>query len=65
MFIKRYRDSIFVSVTLHELLGHGSGRLLREKPDFLNPLDNSEITTYYKENETWRSVFGSTSALYE
>lgn len=49
-YIKRFRHSWFVAVALHELLGHGSGRLLKEIPNFLNPIDNSEIKTFYKEN---------------
>ena len=52
-------------VALHELLGHGSGKLYNKKPDFPSPIDGSEITTFYKENETWHSVFGDIASTYE
>jgi len=45
-------------VALHELLGHGSGKLLTSKPEFKSPLDGEEITTFYGPNETWHSIFG-------
>jgi dipeptidyl-peptidase-3 len=54
-----------VIVALHELLGHGSGRLIFEKPTFVSPLDGQEITTFYKPNETWGSVFGKIASFYE
>lgn len=54
--------------TIHELLGHGSGKLLISAspagtPNFdlsnppLNPLTQRPITTWYKKGETYRSVF--------
>lgn len=58
MNLKWYKPSLFVIVALHELLGHGSGKLLREKPNFGSILDGSDITTFYGTNETWHSVFG-------
>ena len=39
--LKYYKPSLFVLVALHELLGHGSGKLLTAKPDFVNPIDGS------------------------
>lgn len=65
LHLKYSNPALFVIVALHELLGHGSGRLLHEKPDFLSPLDGQEITTFYKPNETWGSVFGKIASFYE
>ncbi|KAK0335944.1 hypothetical protein LTR91_023132 [Friedmanniomyces endolithicus] len=72
----RYRDESFeVQVGLHELLGHGCGKLLQEtepgKYNFdhenppLSPITKKPITTYYKPGETWGSVFGGMGPSYE
>lgn len=73
---QKYRDPAFeVQVGLHELLGHGCGKLLQEtSPGTYNfdkenppvsPLDGKPISTYYKPGQTWGSVFGSIAASYE
>ncbi|KAK9389892.1 peptidase family M49-domain-containing protein [Lipomyces mesembrius] len=64
-----------VQVGIHELLGHGSGKLLSETgPGEFNfersappvsPVDGKPVTTYYKLGQTWGSVFGSISGSYE
>lgn len=70
------RDAAFeVQVGIHELLGHGSGKLLQEtspgqynfahRSPPLNPLTSAPITTHYKPNETYSSVFGPTASSYE
>ncbi|KAH7035302.1 dipeptidyl-peptidase [Microdochium trichocladiopsis] len=72
----KYRDAAFeVQVGLHELTGHGCGKLLQEtSPGVYNfdkenppvsPLTNKPITTWYKPGQTWGSVFGSVAASYE
>ncbi|KAK7203177.1 dipeptidyl peptidase III [Myxozyma melibiosi] len=64
-----------LQVGLHELLGHGSGKLLSEteagkfnfdvsKPP-VSPIDGKPVTTYYKPGQTWGSVFGTTAGAYE
>jgi dipeptidyl-peptidase III len=69
-WLRKYREQAFeVMVACHELLGHGSGRLLVEHSpgvfNFdidnlpLNPLTGQSITSWYKPNETWASVFGA------
>lgn len=62
-------------LTLAHRLGHGTGKLLQEtSPDKYNfdpknppisPVTNKPISTYYKLNQTWGSVFGSIAASYE
>jgi dipeptidyl-peptidase III len=70
------RDAAFeVQVGLHELLGHGCGKLLQEtSPGTYNfdksnppisPLTNKPITTWYKPGQTWGSVFGPIASSYE
>ncbi|KAI9100673.1 peptidase family M49-domain-containing protein [Phlyctochytrium arcticum] len=72
----KYRGEAFeVQVGLHELLGHGSGKLLQEEPagqfNFdpknppISPLTGKPVTTYYKPGETWGSVFKAAAASYE
>ena len=65
MHLKYYNPSLFVIVALHELLGHGSGKLYTQLPGFPSPLDGQEFTTFYKENQTWHSVFGEIASTYE
>ncbi|KAF2267090.1 dipeptidyl-peptidase III [Lojkania enalia] len=73
---QKYRDPAFeVQVGLHELLGHGCGKLLQEtspgnfnfdiKNPPISPITHKPITTYYKPGQTWGSVFGSIAASYE
>lgn len=69
-FVRKHREAAFeVLVACHELLGHGSGRLLAEiEPDEFNidihnppldPITGVPIRSYYKYGETWQSVFGA------
>ena len=63
-----------LNVALHELIGHGSGKLFMEKengslnfdpattPNMLNPNDK---VTWYKHNETWNTKFGQVSTSFE
>ncbi|KAJ3082453.1 hypothetical protein HK102_001668 [Quaeritorhiza haematococci] len=73
---EKYRGEAFeVQVGLHELLGHGSGKLLMEtspgefnfdpKNPPLSPITNKPVETYYKPGETWGSVFKAIAASYE
>lgn len=70
------RDAAFeVQVGIHELLGHGTGKLLQEtSPGVFNfdhknppvsPITTKPISTYYKPSETYSTVFGPTASSYE
>ncbi|PSN72689.1 dipeptidyl-peptidase III [Corynespora cassiicola Philippines] len=72
----KYRDPAFeVQVGLHELLGHGCGKLLQEtspgeynfdvKNPPVSPLSGQPVKTWYKPGQTWGSVFGSMAGSYE
>ncbi|EEA27969.1 dipeptidyl peptidase, putative [Talaromyces marneffei ATCC 18224] len=73
---QKYRDEAFeVQVGLHELLGHGTGKLLQETaPGVYNfdvqnppvsPITNKPVSTWYKPGQTWSSVFGAIASSYE
>lgn len=73
LMVKYYKPSLFVIVALHELLGHGTGKLFcRDKEgkynfdyEMVHPITGKEITTFYNINETWHSKFGEISSGYE
>ena len=65
---------MFVKVALHELLGHGSGKLLRKNTDgtfnfdygkVMNPITGKPVETYYNENDTFDALFGKCKNSYE
>lgn len=73
---QKYRDGAFeVQVGLHELTGHGCGKLLQEtSPGVFNfehdhppvsPLTGKPVTSWYKPGQTWGSVFGGLAGAYE
>ncbi|KAL4963206.1 dipeptidyl-peptidase III [Aspergillus stella-maris] len=73
---RRCRDPAFeVQVGIHELLGHGTGKLLQEtapgeynfdvKNPPISPVDGKPVSTWYKPGQTWSSVFGAIASSYE
>lgn len=73
---RQYRDPAFeVQVGIHELLGHGCGKLLQEtsageynfdlKNPPISPITGKPIASWYKPGQTWSSVFGSIASSYE
>jgi dipeptidyl-peptidase-3 len=71
--VKYNNESLFVIVALHELLGHGTGKLFVkdkegkfnfDKENLKHPITGGELT-FYEHNETWGSKFGKLSSGYE
>ena len=55
-------EAFEVQVGLHELLGHGSGKMFMGEGSadgIVNPLTGAPVASYYKAGETYDSVFGS------
>lgn len=71
--INTHHDALFVDVSCHELLGHGTGKLFTKNKDGTFNFDTSKIegfnektTPYYNYNETWSSKFpGNYSSSWE
>jgi dipeptidyl-peptidase III len=75
LIVKYDKESLTLIVALHELLGHGTGKLLTQNvetkefnfdPETLrNPFTGEKITTYYLSTETWSQKFGKLHSGYE
>ena len=67
------KDALLLQVALHELVGHGTGKLFTKKDngeinfnkDAVNPFNGEAITTFYLEKETWSQKFGKLHSGYE
>lgn len=68
------KESFEVQVGLHELLGHGSGKLFKRDKDgnfnfdrqtTIDPLTKKEITSWYEDSESYDSQFGSLGSAFE
>ncbi|KAJ1493892.1 peptidase family M49-domain-containing protein, partial [Baffinella frigidus] len=72
---KEWRGKSFeVQVAIHELLGHGSGKLMKKNEDgslnfdqdkVVHPYTGEKISTFYLPGETWDAKFGNESSSYE
>lgn len=73
LYEKYHAPAFEMQVGIHELLGHGTGKLLSENADGtfnfdtapVSPITGKPVTTYYKSGETWGSKFGAIAASYE
>jgi dipeptidyl-peptidase III len=65
----------FIGTAIHELIGHGTGKLLTEtapgkfnfdhKDPPISPVTGKHIQTWYRPGETWVSVFGKLAPTVE
>jgi len=74
LMCKYSKESLTLIVALHELLGHGTGKLFTKNvesgeinfpADAKNPFNGEPITTHYTSNETWGQKFGKMHSGYE
>lgn len=74
LFKELIKESFEVQVGIHELLGHGSGKLLCQHKDgtfnfdretSIDPLTGAPVASFYKAGETWDSKFPGFGSSYE
>lgn len=74
LMMKYKLQSLEVQVALHELLGHGSGKMLKQlgpnsynfdHEHLINPLTGKLVDKFYTEGQTYDSKFGEMGSAYE
>ena len=75
ILVANYEAALIVDVALHELLGHGSGKLFTQDKDgnynfdydnVVNPIYTDEkVKTFYKPGESYNKKFGALNSAYE
>ena len=74
MLLKNQSSALTIIVALHELLGHGTGKLFSQDAEGVknwdtetvkNPFNGEDITTFYNHGETWSQKFGKLHSGYE
>uniref|UniRef100_A0A915AIE3 Dipeptidyl peptidase 3 n=1 Tax=Parascaris univalens TaxID=6257 RepID=A0A915AIE3_PARUN len=73
LLLKYRKEAFEMQVGLHELLGHGSGKLLQRNKDgtfnfdknLKDMLTGKPVSSWYEPGETWSSKFGALSSAYE
>ena len=74
LMCKYSNESLTLIVALHELLGHGTGKLFTKNldsgelnfdPETKNPFTGEPISTHYLSTETWSQKFGYLHSGYE
>jgi len=67
-FLKHRDHTFYLWVVFHELLGHGTSKLLTENPSGvfnfdnfhppINPLTGKAVSSWYHPGQTWTGLFG-------
>jgi dipeptidyl-peptidase-3 len=67
-FLKHRDHTFYLWVVFHELLGHGTSKLLTENPSGvfnfdnfhppINPLTGKPVSSWYHPGQTWTGLFG-------
>lgn len=74
LMCEHFNDSLTLIVALHELLGHGTGKLFEKDAEgnlnfdpaaVKNPFNGEDITTFYQAGESWSQKFGKLHSGYE
>lgn len=73
LFKEYFMDAISINVGLHELLGHGTGKLFMQfengtknfDENTIDPISLEKVKTFYRPGDTFGTVFGGIGNAYE